>query len=452
MRIFLFIILVLFVYCKKFSSGGIVYKNPVLSYVISEKAIPIYSEPNRNSKILISKHIDSEITLLEHSILDSASEKIKWFKVSLGDKFGYLSELSLEKKEVVVFEKISPYSAKVTASNLRIRKSPSLTSATLTLVAQDSTLKVLEHGNKTELIDNRNDIWVKVELDNKTVGFCFKGFLDSGSSAEEGEEIISGYILLNSKEELKASLDEKSFPNMKETIPNNGIFPVSSKKSFEGKLYYKVYTQYSHCINNCESFELNFWASANTVEYSNQSLADFTYKKFGFNNQTVFEILKTSNPEFDVRNISVKSLGKKSDNEFILVELNLDTDWIKSRTNFFHKLFLNSKGNYSEILSEIDSYSSNAIQIKDFNNDGLFEVIAEINGRESSETVFYTIEKNKLVESLRLNSGMNYENEREMITSYEIKNDQIIYKETDNKSNKEKITKYGFKNNKFVKI
>ncbi len=453
--ILIFLVIVTMFTCKK--KSGIVYTSPILSYVISDKAIPIYSEPDFKSKILVSKSIDSELKLLEHGIINKAFEKIKWFKVSLGEQLGYLSELSLEKKEIVVLEDVTPYESIVNASSLRIRKSPSLNSGILASVSENTPIQVIAHGKNPEFIDNKNDIWVKVKLQDGKIGFCFKGFLNDGLDKSIGEEIGFGLVLIKSK--LNLLIHPKGEIISEETnnqIKDDGIYPVKSTAIVNGKKFFHIKEKFFSCEQfECYSnSEIDFWILEKDVEHHKKTLSELTEEKFGFKDKEMLGLIKKTNSDFDVRNIKITKLGKvKSGDEFFLTEINFDTDWVKSSSNYLTKIFMKSKDSYLEIHS--GNSSQNSVKLHDFNSDGINELIFESYGRMSSETVIYVINNNKLEKVLELTSGEVYSenaNDTGSMGSFEIKDNHIIYKEENYDTKKETITKYIFKNNSFVKL
>ena len=56
----------------------------------------------------------------------------------------------------------------VTASALNVRKEPSLRSAVLQIIYQN---------DKVEILEDKEELWYKVKVDGKVIGFCMKTFI-----------------------------------------------------------------------------------------------------------------------------------------------------------------------------------------------------------------------------------------------------------------------------------
>lgn len=64
-----------------------------------------------------------------------------------------------------------------TTVDLRLRKEPSLSSETLTIIPENTEVLLQEYG-PTATIDGISGSWVKVETEKKQIGWCFNGYLE----------------------------------------------------------------------------------------------------------------------------------------------------------------------------------------------------------------------------------------------------------------------------------
>jgi hypothetical protein len=451
--------------CKKKIQAGIPYKNPMTSFVMTSTSLPVYASPDLKAKSIHSLNTNSEFKILEHGIINLAFDKIRWFKVQQENITGYLSEQVLEKKEISTFEEFSsPEVLTVSVNSLFVRKNPSQNSAIISKLTLNSKVEALARGSNLDNIEDKQDYWVKVKTKDGKIGFCFNAFLIGDLNAEWNEEVANGFIDIKNvtgiiknpaeeklKEGSEAEGEEKNF-FFKAKVDD--IFPVKTKAIFKGKTYYSISESY---LNNCniwggceESGRMEFWIPSEDVEVFSSSLADYTFRKYGYENEEVFQYVKSKlGSNIDVRNISSAPIGENSEGiSFFILKANYGTSFT-TRGNFSYTGIIQMKnGNYSEI-HKIDG--SEMVKLHDFDKDGVSEIMLESSGRMSSSTAYYTIKNKKLIEILNL-----YDDPETEGTS-KIEDDKVIYTQsvrdptTGDFTGKTETTTYLYQNGKFIK-
>lgn len=435
------------------------------SFVMTSTSLPVYASPDLKAKSIHSLNANSEFKILEHGIVNLAFDKIRWFKVQQENITGYLSEQVLEKKEISTFEEFSsPEVLTVNVNSLIVRKNPNQNSSIVTKLPLNSKVEALATGSFIETIEDKSDHWVKVKTSDGKIGFCFNGFLTGELNAEWNEEVATGFIDIKNvtgiiknpageklKEGSEADGEERNyFFKAKAT----DIFPVKTKSKFKGTTYYSVSESYHDNCNEwggcADSGRIQFWIPSEDVEFFSKDVADYTFQKYGYEDEPLFQYSKSKlGSNIDARNISTEPIGENSEGvSFLVLRVNFGTSLASGDNSFYAGIIQKRKESYTEIFK---INGSETIKLHDFDKDGVSEIMLESSGRMSSNTVYYTIKNKKLTEILNLSSDPDNEG------TSKIEDDKVIYtqsirdQETGDFAGKTETTTYLYQKGKFIK-
>ncbi|MCG8572138.1 MAG: SH3 domain-containing protein [Spirochaetes bacterium] len=124
----------------------------------------LYDEYNRNyAKI---RHV-AECPGCDHLILQTSFFDQKG-QITKREEYKYTPDYN----NITVIKYVTP-----AISNLRFRKSPSLTGEYLRLLCNGEKLELIDYG-KEEIIGTAKGIWIKVRTEHHETGWCFDAYIE----------------------------------------------------------------------------------------------------------------------------------------------------------------------------------------------------------------------------------------------------------------------------------
>lgn len=386
-------------------------KNEVIriGYVTGDHLI-VYSKPSRFSPPLTSLQRNSEFQIVESDVLDIGTDNLpKFHKVQFEKTSGFVSyhDEKITKSFASFLEKETIREGFVYASNLRLRKNPSLTADVIKLLPNGTKVTVLSRSTILETIDNIEDHWVKIKTSDGTVGFSFAGYIKIKTDNEKLSEFetskVLGYIKIiadppkyysySSRDSDLASENDPAPCGGKNEIrflPKTNEFVLVKEKSNDSDFYH--ITRMFNGGNEC-SGGYTAWISSKDVEFIPNVFANTIPSVKDDVNR---EILKVANDRvggnLNANLSTIQPIGTSKNNQeplFYLVRAYIGG----GQEHNFNVVLKKSGSTFNAIGSYLIAagWGENKLEFQDFDGDGTPEIISNIAGRSTSEYEIYRI-------------------------------------------------------------
>ncbi|MDX1957491.1 MAG: SH3 domain-containing protein [Leptospiraceae bacterium] len=454
--IYLFIIILYFsIGCKLFNKTIITGEKVNLVAFVIGSNINVYKEPNYSSETVTTFVNNTQFQIIEKQIKDNDRKNLFWYKVTKDSITGYVSEDEEKRIDKPNLTTIEDFSIEedflVNADSLRLREIPSLTGKVLTNLVRNTKVKVIGRSKIYETIDNRHDYWVKVKTENSTIGFCFHGFLYPNSLIEGYDtkrvndffEYKEGMIFYKSIDDPTPQPITKLFGNMIINLQTGDILPIEYIHKKGSSIFYEVNTEVtSSNINSFETSHISGFFKASDLRRIT-SILEFTFEKYGFKDKDFYEFLKRNpkNKNLDLRKVKLTPI-KHNSMELFHVLISYDS-YVSSSDTSEAIIYIKKEGEYLEIFKQEGRYSDD-VELHDFDNDGISELILKDHGRMSSTYRLYKISSNRLVEILKLKIGEPFTEADSVFASYKLEGDflKLKFNLDGSTSDKDKTYKY----------
>jgi hypothetical protein len=134
------------------------------AYIYKNFKFVDYTRNGENDFVTIESKTANEITLKIQC--DSNTRAVYPGLYTIRIKYKKVSDMTTYK------------STHITVNNLRVRKTPSLSADTISILGKGTFVQILEIGQE-EIIDGIKSGWVKIMSDTGYQGWCFSGYLHS---------------------------------------------------------------------------------------------------------------------------------------------------------------------------------------------------------------------------------------------------------------------------------
>jgi hypothetical protein len=418
--------------------------NPIVGYVIKSTGIPVYSDYSFASNLSFTIPVNSKLKILSQSIADKARKNFTWIQVDYEGQKGYVSQSELDRwadPGISIFTILTyPETMLVRATSLRLRKTPSLTGEILTQLKNGEEVSVLESGSAYQIIDDINDIWVKVKTKDNQIGYCFQGFLISPVSVDDPSiklDVALGYIVLSDNmnyyespgKEKKAKVSFSKYDsNYVYSFKTGDIIPVSFKAKVNGITYYLINTKiHEEGGGGAILYSAYGWVSEKSVQHV-LSLLDYTYKMVSNESPeylAVYKYLKAKKKRIDFRNLELFWL---EENSLAVLKANYSTSINKVLDSYSVLRFENNLQSVSLVSDLEQEKFGHSVRFFDFNKDGRNEIVFETFGRNGSSIDVYLVKDNGLKQIFTAYNGEVYEEDKTHYSEVEITESNITIK------------------------
>ena len=411
-------------------------ETPRIAYVIGDNLI-VYSKPSRFSSPLTFYFRNSTIELLESEIPDESSKELpKFYRISVNGTDGFVSyHDERERKDFVNFvDNKEPENGIVSASNLRLRKSPTLTAEVITLLPKGTEIEIISVSPNSVTIDGIIDHWVQVKTKEGNIGFCFAGYIDRKSkpsdenSSEVNSKKIIGYIKVVSEapvyklyptEDSPASSKNDqvlgTYKNSLYLLPKVNEFAKVELQAGEKTKFYKVERKVAEGDGCCSAAA--GWISEDQVEFISDIFSHTLKSISDPTERELFKVVNSSVGEnLNVELSKIKLISKNANNNSIryyLVKAVIGDgvgDGFTGNKEKFELVVKKVDSSFSVLADDSELASDDYgqygdLNLVDFNKDGTPEIIATSGQRSGSiYRVFQISENLGIVKTLEIST------------------------------------------------